>query len=211
MLGDSNTKNVKFGLERGTLGSWMPGKGVKVGHIEAIPDAADIGPYRNIIIHTGINSINNPKYRKSNRYLIKILEEKCKDICELYPRCKIFVSLLLPTRSKSLNYQVREFNNLLLEMTYSYRNISVIDHAVFGDVLTNEHGRWNADEERHDTNDALHLGKKGIRLFAAKLKSAVMEKGKNQSRTRFDGGGGHYRNAVERGAGHRDGYQPPLR
>ena len=41
----------------------MPGKRVKVGHIDAIPDPEKIGPYRNIVIHTGINNINcNPKY-----------------------------------------------------------------------------------------------------------------------------------------------------
>ena len=72
----------------------MPGKQEKVGHIEALPEATKIGPYRNIVIHTGINSINNAMYRRSNRKLIEIYEDKCKDIIETYPRAKIFVSLL---------------------------------------------------------------------------------------------------------------------
>ena len=77
----------------------MPGKRIKVGHIEAIPNATDIGPYRNIVIHTGINSINSsPSFRKSNKALIDNLEWKIRDICETYPKAKVFISLLLPTK-----------------------------------------------------------------------------------------------------------------
>ena len=39
ILGDSNSTNVKFGSGIGTLGAWMPGRRIKVGHIEAIPVA----------------------------------------------------------------------------------------------------------------------------------------------------------------------------
>ena len=52
ILGDSNTERIKFGTERGTLGAWLPGRRVKAGHIEAIPDAIKIGPFRNIVLHT---------------------------------------------------------------------------------------------------------------------------------------------------------------
>ena len=107
-IGDSNTRLIKFGTGQGTLGSWMPGKHIKVGHIEAIPEAEDIGPYRNIVIHTGVNSINNPRYRKSNLALIKILESKIKNIYKLYPRANIFISLLLPSRSVPLNHRIRD-------------------------------------------------------------------------------------------------------
>ena len=44
----------------------------------------------------------------------KISEAKCKDILELYPNCKI--SLLLPTKIDSLNYRVKELNNVLRDI-----------------------------------------------------------------------------------------------
>ena len=81
IIGDFNTANIKFGSGIGNLGAWMPGKRVKVGHIDAIPEPDKIGPYRNFIIHTGINSINcSPRYRKSNRALIDGLETKVRSM-----------------------------------------------------------------------------------------------------------------------------------
>jgi hypothetical protein len=197
LIGDSNTTLINFGEGKGTLGAWMPGKRVKAGHIEEIPDAIDIGPYRNIVIHTGINSINTTNHRRPDRYLIKTLESKCREITEVYPRSKLFVSLLLPTKSPNLNYRVRSFNNMILDLTYSYKNIFIIDHAAFGDQLSDEFGRWDKDNACANTRDALHLGKKGLRLFAAKIKSSVFKR--SQAKGRFSGGGGHYRDAVSRG------------
>jgi hypothetical protein len=202
LIGDSNTTLVNFGEGEGTLGRWMPGKRVKAGHIEAIPDATDIGPYRNIVIHTGINSINNSNYRRSDNYLLQVLESKCKNIADVYPRSKLFVSLLLPTRSETLNRHVRKFNNMILDLTYNFKNIFIIDHAIFGDSLCDEHGRWDKANDCANTRDTLHLGKKGIRLFATKIKSSIFERGRSQARSRFNGGGGRYDAAVDRRGHH---------
>ena len=49
-------------------------------------------------------------------------------------------------------------------------------------------------------NDILHLGKKGICVFAMNIKNSVVRNKKPQSRERFDGGRGGYRRAAERGA-----------
>ena len=126
----------------------MPGKRVKVGHIDAIPDHENIGPYRNIVIHTSINSINcSPKYRKANRALINGLEEKVKQICEMYPKAKVYISLLLPTRLTPLNHRVHDFNSLIMDMTCRMSRVCIIEHSLFGDRLTDEHGRWNKELE----------------------------------------------------------------
>ncbi len=161
VLGDSNTSKLAFGTGSGTLGVWVPGKRVHVGHIEALPDAIDIGPYRNIVIHTGINSINyNNFYRKSDSYLLHFLENKCKEISSVYPRARIYISMLLPTRLRSLNAHVSIFNRGILDMTFHNKNVRVIDNAVFGSMLSDEHGRWNVAEQRPNSADALHLGRK---------------------------------------------------
>ena len=179
------------------------------GHIEALPKAHEIGPYRNIVIHTGVNSINQTRFRKSNCYLLHCLETKCKDILEVYPRAKVYISLLLPSRSRSLNYHIAEFNRGILDLTYKIGNVLIIDNSVFGDILSDEHGRWDSRNHRPFSEDVLHLGKLGIRKFAMHIKSAVLGK-RSQPRQGFSAsqGSGSYRTALSR-AGHRDGYQPP--
>ena len=204
ILGDSNTQLIKFGTGKGTLGAWMPGKCMKVSHIDAIPDAADIGPYRNVIIHTGVNNINNQRHRQSNSSLAKALESKIKNICTVYPKANVYISLLLPSRSVPLNHRIRDFNNLILDLTCKFNAVSVIEHSIFGNLLTDEHGRCmpsgNANNEFVPKKiDMLHLGKHGLRLFAMNLKNSVVRKSQPQSRVRFDGGRGEYSEAVGRG------------
>jgi len=209
ILGDSNTSRINFGSGKGTLGSWMPGKRVKAGHIEAIPKATDIGPYRNIVIHTGVNSINVKRFRKSNTYLIHCIESKCKDILEVYPKSKVYVSLLLPTRSHYLNNEIRELNKEILNLTYRLGNVSIIENSIFGDVLTDEFGRWDVKKNQPFTDDSLHLGKLGIRHFAMNIKNTVLGR-TSVPQDRLRASGGSYRDAMDRGGhrgGHRDGYQ----
>ena len=108
------------------------------------------------------------------------LESKCKNILNVYPRSRIYLSLLLPTKLDSLNYRVKEFNNILLEIAHTYRNISIIDYnpslySDSGGLLKSELGRHDKVSGRPLDSDALHLGKKGIRLFAAGIKSSVFQ------------------------------------
>ena len=206
VLGDSNTAHINFGVGKGTLGAWMPGKRVKVGHIEALPEATAIGPYRNIVVHTGINSINSQYSRKSDTYLLHFLETRIKEIKLIYPKSKIYLSMVLPTRSRSVNRFVEEFNQGILDFVFNMRGIYIIDNSIFGPILSNEHGRWDSQDNRPMTSDALHLGKSGIRTLAMNIKSTILQK-KFQSRDRFNASGGLYRAALGR-PNHRDGYQP---
>ena len=64
ILGDSNTRLIKFGTGQGTLGSWMPGKHIKVGHIEAIPglktlDHIEISSFTLVLIALTIHGTEN--------------------------------------------------------------------------------------------------------------------------------------------------------
>ena len=208
LLGDSNTSKVCFGTGAGTLGAWVPGKRVKVGHIEALPDAVELGPYRNIVIHTGINSLNTRYHQRSDTYLIHHLESKCKEYMSVYPRARIHVSLLLPTRLRELNQRVDRFNSAILDMSYQHKNIRIIDNSIFGSYLSDEHGRWNAQEQRPLVSDNLHLGRKGIRLFAMNIKGSVIGRGISQSRVRFNSSQGNYQGAFGRARHHSAPYRP---
>ena len=207
ILGDSNTQHIKFGTEKGTLGPRIPGKRVKVGHIEALPPATEIGPYRNIVIHTGINSLSSRNYSRPIKFLVQHLEMKCKEYLSVYPRSNIYVSLALPTKLKNLNFKVRDFNNFVMDMTYGVRNLFVLDQSMFGDHLEERYGRFDGTTKKPLTSDYVHLGKLGIRLFANQIKQTILRR-RSESQSRFKGGSGQYAAAVSRGTELRDGYQP---
>ena len=193
IIGDSNTKNLKFVSGAGKFGKWMPGKVMSAIHIEDIPNPEEIGPFRNIVIHTGINNIKL-RNRRSSQTLVNELEAKCTDILDLYPNTKLYISQLLPTKIHSLNYVVREFNNLVLDMACNHQRLRVIEQSTFSShdgCLNDEFGRFS--DRRPNPTDVLHLGRNGIRKFSQKIKSSIM-------RTKF---------AMGQSRGHHDGYQPP--
>ena len=203
LIGDSNTKNIRFGKNLGTLGSWAPGKRLKASKIEDIPAPHEIGPYRNIILHTGINNISDDNNRRSNRSLMDLLKKKCSDIQTCYPNSKIHISLLLPTKSGYVNSRVTELNNLILDMTYNRKNTYVLDNSNLGNdrgLLPEKYGRhlYNGNP---NFNDIVHLGREGIKVFCKNIKKCVSFRGNYQSLERFRGSGGNFGNAARRGAG----------
>ena len=125
----------------------------------------------------------------------------------MYPRVHIYVSMLLPTKLNSLNYIVNDYNSLLVAMVYNHRNIHLIEHSeLIGDrgYLKDEFGRFSGSQP--NSMDFIHLGKKGIRVFANEIKSCILKrrphsKGKNVSQAAVGSPDKH----------HRDGYQPPNR
>ena len=102
IIGDSNTKDIEFGVGKGKLGLWMPGAWIKSSKIKNIPDPFTVGPCRNILINVGINDVqgDNPK---SAEYLAAQYKTKIKTFLDIYPKVRIFISLLLPTKDASLN------------------------------------------------------------------------------------------------------------
>ena len=187
LIGDSNTRVMRFGEGKGTFGVWMPGKRVEVFHIEDIPEPLKIGPYRNFIIHTGVNNIKR-RDRRSNISLVNEMESKCTSILEVYPRARIYISLLLPTKLEPLNYRVKELNGMLIELSHSYRNISIIDHS--WSILCDRSGCLKSELGRHDKSsglpldtDSLHLGKKGYRILAINIKEGIFGKRRGNIRS----------------------------
>ena len=85
IIGDSNTRFMSFGEGRGKFGVWLPGKRLEAFCIEDIPNPVEIAPYRNIVLHVGVNNIKH-RDRRSNTSLANELDNKCKETLELYPR-----------------------------------------------------------------------------------------------------------------------------
>ncbi len=199
VIGDSNTQHLKFGKDIGTFGRWVPGKRVKAGKIEDIPTPDEIGPYRNIVIHTGINDIRDAN-RRSSKSLITNLRTKCDDIQKVYPNAKLYISLLLPSKSGHMNTRINEFNSLILDIAYNKKNILIIENSFLGTVngcMPAKYGRYYSNGMAN-ASDIVHLGKVGIRAFCKNIKASIMARGRNQSRERFQAGRGNYSHATGR-------------
>ena len=174
IIGDSNTKYINFGEGPNCLGKWVPGERIQAGRIKDIPVPEKLAPYRNIIIHTGVNDVNRFNSKPANQ-LGSELQQKVVAILKTYPRTKIFLSPALPTRSYELNNKVSDYNEQIVSLTKTHHNIILIDNEIFLDSNT-----YLLKEEYSSKryNDLVHLGGMGVRSFAMSLKSYVM--GKNQ-------------------------------
>ena len=89
--------------------------------------------------------------------------------------------MLLPTKLASLNHIVRDFNSIIYEIAHSHKNIKIIDHPLgeYCDIngcLKDQLGRYDRELNAPLARDALHLGKRGLRLLAKTLKSSVVGK-----------------------------------
>ena len=177
IVGDSNTANLKFGSGRSKFGVWMPGCRVKAGRINDIPDPKDLEfPYRNLIIHTGINDIRIPNHLPIP-VLMNNLKNKCLALRGKFPKLKIHISMLLPTKDPGLNSMVTEFNRRIKTFTTEHTHISTISHANLADSsgkLSVNLGRHNEDG-RPSMFDTVHLGSSGITLFCKNIKSCIVK------------------------------------
>ena len=161
----------------------MPGSLIKASKIANIPDAFTIGPCRNIVIHVGINDVQvtNPK---SPTFLSKLLDDKIQSILSVYPKMRIFLSLLLPTKDSNLNFKVNELNKCLKQLAANHNNVDIIEHY----NLVDQNGFLNPSLGRFkkglpNTNDLIHLGNNGIKRFVLNIKNKIMHKTSSQART----------------------------
>ena len=167
VLGDSNTRYIRFGSGKGTFGHRPPGKQEECFTIEQIDPSLCLG-YKNIFVHCGINNI---KHSNSNaRYWANELIKKLQTICELCPQAKITVSPILPTRFAWLNSRAVEFNKFLFNYCNNNPRIGTLDLNLFldeGGLLNKHFSRFKSPE------DGIHLGSNGIfrlsRIIAHKI------------------------------------------
>lgn len=178
ILGDSNTKYLKFGDEKGSFGRRMPGKRVETFHIGDINPSVCCG-YQNIIVHVGINDLRDrsPGRKDTDPAPSDIkghfarLSDKLDIIQELCPNSSIIVSTVLPTKLHVLNHRASIFNRLLSEYVYENPKLRIISHYEFvspDNVLKPEFCCYK------NQNDVLHLGKQGIKLLAKSLKDSIL-------------------------------------
>ena len=177
IVGDSNTEHINFGSGRNKLGVWLPGERVKASKIANIPNPDDIiVPYRHMVIHTGINDLRSPNHLPIP-ILAKNLHEKCNALVTAFPKMKLHISCILPTKNLGLNAMANELNKFISEISQLHQNIYVISH----NNLIDHTGKLNINLGQHHPDgttvqhDHVHLGSKGIALFCINIKKCIIK------------------------------------
>ena len=88
----------------------------------------------------------------------------------------MFLSPVLPTKSPELNKKIWQVNEGIVQLSKKHHNLILVDNSIFAnnfDCLRPEYGCYM------NQRDILHLGKAGIKVFAESLKSYVMGKNLN--------------------------------
>ena len=171
ILGDSNTRYLKFGSGKGTFGDKLPGKRIMAYRIDQI-DPNECSGFKNVFVHCGINDIrqNNSSVQHCANQLIRKLDQ----ICEVCPTSKVTVSPILPTKLQHLNQRAIQFNQIMFDYVNKYNpRVGCLDFSCFlseNNVLDKRFGRFR------DPSDPIHLGSTGIftlsRLIIDKVRSS---------------------------------------
>ena len=176
ICGDSNTKNLAFGTDHNTFGTWLPGKHIEAYEIDQIPGPGQIGPYPNVVIHVGVNDIKHNNSKPIPDIAFE-LEKKCKLIHDVYPNTKIHLSPLLPTKSHSINQRVSEMNWCIRKLSQKHRNLCLMPSyhnllAYSDGTLKSVFGVYR--QGKPFDQDVLHLGRSGLTIFAKCIKYSIL-------------------------------------
>ena len=167
VIGDSNTRFLKFGSGKGTFGDKLPGKRVLAFTIDQIKPEECSG-YQNVFIHCGVNDIRNSGNPDAcaNRLIGKL-----EKICRLCPTSRVNVSPILPTRLQHLNQKAIVFNKTL----FNYINTcnSKIGSLDFSGFLDENRSLLDKRFCRYQNEDPIHLGSTGIFTLASIIRAKV--------------------------------------
>lgn len=184
IIGDSNTEKLQFGAGRKTFGRWLPGIRVKASKIEHIPQPDELYPFRNAVFHCGINDLRDQKFSPPDTdTLARNLLAKANSYISKFPKMKVRISLLLPTKDVHLNQLVYQFNSRISALTRNNSNILLISH----DNLAFSDGRMRPDLGRRNRDnslqvkDSVHLGYSGIILFSQNIKNSIVKSSSPQT------------------------------
>ena len=167
VIGDSNTRFLRFGSGKGTFGDKLPGKRVLAFTIDQIKPEECSG-YKNVFVHCGVNDIRNSG---SPEACANKLISKLERICRLCPTSRVNVSPILPTRLQHLNQKAIAFNKTL----FNYINTcnSKIGSLDFSGFLDESMSLLDKRFCRYQKEDPVHLGSTGIFTLASIIRAKV--------------------------------------
>ena len=182
VVGDSNTKGLKFGAGPGTFGNALPGRRVEAIHIEDI-DPEQCASYRNVVLVTGTNNLKQSSVegREGVQALITTYRNKLQDIRKLNPRCRLLLVPVLPSRNSKTVDKIRYFNTLICnELVQHFSRLFVVPNInLFANPRT---GVLDRQYDIPHDKTGLHLNRLGVSWLVREIKSCVFEAGRTGSK-----------------------------
>ena len=177
ILGDSNTRFLEP-TDRKVFGTDMPGRRELTFQIRDIDPELCVG-YQNIIVHVGINDLNEySKGRVSTdpspddvESHFSLFASKLNEIQQLCPYARLIVSPVLPTKLEHINERALMFNKMLFDYSHNHAGIIVLNFNSFLDRKTDMLG--NQFTSYKNPRHPIHLGRQGICMLGALFKDAV--------------------------------------
>ena len=171
IVGDSNTKHLKFGEGQGSFGYYYPGRRIQAPLISDIDVTACAG-YSNVILHCGINDIKHDSIDNIDKVAecFDKLRHKIEIIQKLCPTSRLIVSPILPTKDPKLSAKALDFNEMLFCLEDSVQHFKTLNFNCFCDM----NGIILGSMGCHTIpRDKLHLGSQGIRKLVKLIKDCI--------------------------------------
>ena len=173
LIGDSNTKYLKFGEGKGTFGVGLPGKRVKAATVEEI-NPHDCAAYANVIFVVGTNNLRS-KYiscKDDISNVFKSFQEKINVITKLRKNIKIIIIPVLPTRLVDMTRNVVCYNRMLLQYVGSSPYFNIKLPGIYEFLDKQELLRRDFTVE----GDSIHLNSLGLSCLAFDIKNAIFNR-----------------------------------
>ena len=177
IVGDSNSKDIKFGSGAGTVGEKYPGKRIKAANIQNIDPRECVG-FANVVIACGTNDLRPSEIvGEPSEHISKLfasLKSKVEQI-DLLTKTKLFIMPVPPTRDSTMNKHIIQFNSLVYRSNLRARyNVSIPGLYNFLDRF----GLLAANLTRG--GDPIHFGAVGVSKFVQVIKEVVYERERSE-------------------------------
>ena len=177
IIGDSNTKGIKFGVGKGTVGERYPGKQVYSPVIENM-DPVVCASYHNVILSSGVNDIRQPNIKDYSdiKQIYSQFKSNVSCIQKLNPGARIFVVPVLPTGSEALNVKVVVYNRLMMrDLPQAFYSVSIVEDVPR--FLDNNRNILRRSLFRNH-GDILHIHAAGHGLLVRLIKNSIFNRNK---------------------------------
>ena len=177
IIGDSNTKGIKFGVGKGTVGERYPGKQVYSPVIENM-DPVVCASYHNVVLSLGVNDIRQPNIKDYSdiKQIYSQFKSKVSCIQKLSPGARIFVVPVLPIGSEALNVKVVDYNRLMMrDLPQAFYSVSIVEGVPR--FLDNNRNILRRSLFRNH-GDILHINAARYGLLVRLIKNSIFNRNK---------------------------------
>ncbi len=175
LVGDSNTRPVKFGKGKGTVGEASPGRRIESTHITDI-NPQDCASFKNIVFMVGTNDVKKSTVEsdKDMHTLVEVYRDKIADVRRINPRSNVFIVPVIPCRSDAVNRKIGYFNQLVCtQLVQHFPRLFIVEGTQdFADPYSYQ----LADRySKKPDPSGLHLNGKGVSILVVMIKRTIFQ------------------------------------